>query len=210
MVYNEIIGLGIISRANKQERAVNILEIKSKKIILANIVIMAVLGLLTVWSYKSENMFNAALPVISSFSLLVFDITTKNISNQNKLSIIINTLLYSIAFLAVYYMILLIFHIDLGIIVRLLFIHIFLDIYSIARYFSKNISIINKVIFYVLFFTSFTLLAIYGIYKNLDLIDAIMLSLSTASLISALFIVSISFSNSKKKLLENGGMNNNG
>ncbi|MDV3429491.1 MAG: hypothetical protein LIR50_21120, partial [Bacillota bacterium] len=101
----------------------DILEVKSKEIILLNIVIMAALGLLTVWSYKSENMFNAALPVIGSFSLLVFDITAKNISNHNKLSIIINTLLYSIAFLAVYYMILLIFGIDLEIIVKLLFIH---------------------------------------------------------------------------------------
>lgn len=175
-----------------------ILEIENKKIVLVNIIIMAVIGLLTVWSYKSENMFNAALPVIVSFSLLVFDISIKNISNQNKSRLILNTLLYSMFFLAAFHMILLIFGIDLVFIVKLLFIQIFLMIYSTARFFLKNMKFISKAFFYAMFFTILALLIIYGLYKKLNLIDIVMLSDSIASVISALFIVSISFRNSKK------------
>jgi len=58
MVYNEIVGFHKIFNANEWENAVCILEVKSKKIILVNIVIMVVLGLLTVWTFKSLNTFN--------------------------------------------------------------------------------------------------------------------------------------------------------
>jgi len=197
MVYNEIIGLGILSKANKQEIAMGILEVKSKSIILVNIVLMAVLGLLTVWSYKSENMFNAALPVIVSSSLLVFDITTNNIVNQNKSNIILNTLIFSLAYLVIYNMILLIFSFDIEFIVKLLSTQIFLMIYSIARFFSKNMKIVNKAIFYLLFFTMLTSLGIYAYYKNFKLIDISVFSASIASVISALYIGIVSFMSRK-------------
>ena len=170
-----------------------VLDLINKRIIITNFIIIIALDLFFVLNSQIKSLNNPALGVVVAFTIVAFDNVIKNYKGEehNRKKRLINIFTHCGIYIIIYGLILFIFRIETIIIIKIMTIQIFSLVYSISRNYISKGSYKNKVVFYVIFFLTFTGTAMHWLHREMNFINFMLSSTALASTVSALFCIFI-------------------
>ena len=168
---------------------VKIFELKNKKIIVINFIIIIALALLSVLMFQEDNLIGSFFGVVVAFTILVFDNVIKNYKEEghSRKKMLINIFTHCGIYVIIYGLILFVFKIEVILIIKTMVIQVCSLIYCISRYSVSKESYIKQVVFYILFFSIFVGVIVYRLNVEMEIIDVILYPIVLAASVSALF-----------------------
>jgi len=168
---------------------VRIFDLKNKKIIVINFIIIIALALLSVLMFQEDNLIGSFFGVVVAFTILVFDNVIKNYKEEghSRKKMLINIFTHCGIYVIIYGLILFVFKIEVILIIKTMVIQVCSLIYCISRYSVSKKSYIKQVVFYILFFSIFVGVIVYRLNVEMEIIDVILYPIVLAASVSALF-----------------------
>lgn len=164
-------------------------EFKNVGVSIVNLLITIGVGIVSALGLQKENLIAAVFLGVLLYDEFIFQNVIKNYKHkeENKMKVLINIFFQCCICIIIYGVVLFIFKIEIILIIKTLIVQIFIIIYHTCRQYISKTSHKKPVIFNLVFYSIFFVVGIYGIIKEMSMIDTLVYSTILASLASAIF-----------------------
>lgn len=164
-------------------------ELKNVGVSIVNLLITIGVAIVSVLGLQKENLIAAVFLGMVLLDGFIFQNIIKNYQHNgnNKMKVLINMFLQCFIYISIYGIILFMFKVELILIAKTVIFQMFVVIYHASKKYISKTSHKKRVTFNLLFYPIFFGVGIYGMIKEMSMINTLVYSMSIASLASAIF-----------------------